>query len=384
MKSTAGFLTKMLTQVATSSAKSLMGQGIKTSVKKIIKQQMAKTPQQIEQEIISNLGYLTAHYKLDKEQRIIYKPSTVFMHEWLTSSPLIKDKLVKDEEDGQVYYNGQPLANQDKVAIIHMFLKATNCNSSALASHFDNAMKLFEVSDFNSIKFKNHFSGWQSTNSSVIDTWMERSFGTALATDAVYSKMLLRKWLIGTAKRVMTPGASLDGCLVLCGPTGVGKTQFFRRILPAPFDNRTGEIYCDIKSPTRFVEALLGKSVACFDELSVLEHEKTTEVFKQLLTSQFFDVRLAWRRAAQRFKIRVGLSATTNQERFITDPSLSRRLWVIELNNSQRLDFEFFDANKEALWKEAVFLANRGDSCILTPEEQTQVETYNRKFLITQ
>lgn len=384
MKSTTNFFTKMLTQVATSSAKSLMGQGIKSSVKKIIKQHMAKTPQQIEQEITNSLGYLTAHYKLDKEQNIIYKPSVVFMHEWLTNSPSMKDKLVKDEEDGQVYFNGQPLTNQDKVNIIHQFLKATNSNSSALASHFEGAMKLFEVSDFNSIKFKNHFAGWQSSNTSVIDTWLERSFGTALTTDKDYARMLFRKWMIGSAKRIMTPGSSLDGCLVLAGPTDIGKTQFFRRILPEPFNNRTGEIYCDIKNPTRFVETLLGKSVACFDELSILEHEKTIETLKQLLTSQWLDVRLAWRRSVQRFKIRVGLGATTNKTQFLTDPTLSRRMWVIELNDTQRLDFEFFDANKKALWQEAVFLANRGDICILTPEETDQVETYNRKFLITQ
>jgi predicted P-loop ATPase len=210
---------------------------------------------------------------------------------------------------------------------------------------------------------------------------MEKCFGTALTASPEHARLLFRKWIVGTAARTIHPGKSLDGCLVLQGETGIGKTQFFRQILPSPFDGRTGEIYCDIKNPNKFVEALLGKTVACFDELSVLEHAKTLETFKQLLTSQFIDVRLAWARTVRRFNMRVGLGGTSNKTKFITDPSLSRRLWVIELNPSQRLDFDYLSANKEALWKEAVYFAEQGESCIMTPEEQKMIEEYNAKFM---
>lgn len=375
-------LTKMMGSVLQSSAKSLLSGGIKKGVKTLIKQQFQKSPQDIEKEITATLGYLTTHYKLDKDQNIIYRPSSVFMHEWLCNSPKVAGRIVRDEEDGNVYVDGILLTNQVKVELIHLFIKDTNAQSSALSSHFDSALKLFDVSDFNAIKFKKFFAGWDTNKASVIDTWMEKCFGTALDTDAAYARLLFRKWIVGSAARAITPGKSLDGCLVLRGTNGLGKTQFFRQLLSPPFDHRTGEVYCDVKNPQRFVEALLGKTVACFDELSILEHANTIETFKQLLTTQFIDVRLAWARSVRRFNIRVGLSGTTNKEHFITDKSLNRRLWIIELNDSQRLDFNYLNEHKKELWQEAVYLAEHNESCILSLEEQKVVEAYNEKFAV--
>lgn len=375
-------IAKLLTGVVQSSTKSLLSSGLKHSVKSLIKKGMEKSPADIEKEIVNNLGYLTSHYKLDKQQNIVYRPSAVFFHEWLNNSPSMKGKVLRDEENGNIYYNGQPLTNQDKVKIIHTFIKDTNTQSPSLAYHFDAAMKLFDVSDITSVQFKEHFSGWKSDNTSVIDNFLEKCFGTALSSDPVYARMLFRRWMIGTVKRITTPGSTLDGALVFRGKTGVGKTAFFRHLLPAPFDRRTGEIYCDIKNPQRFVENLIGKSVASFDELSILEHEKSLETFKQLLTSQWIDVRMAWARSPRRFNIRTGLAGTSNKEKFITDPSLSRRLWVIEFNDSQRLDFDYYNANKKAIWQEALFLVERGETCILTPSEQQQVEEHNAKFIV--
>ena len=120
----------------------------------------------------------------------------------------------------------------------------------------------------------------------------------------------------------------------------------------------------------------------CFDELSVLEHQNTRETFKQLLSSQAVDVRLPWRKDPQRFLLRSGFGATTNKDKFIFDPFLSRRMWVIELNNSQRLNFDFLFANRDNLWKEALYLANKGESCYLSQEEQFKLEENNKKYLV--
>jgi predicted P-loop ATPase len=204
-----------------------------------------------------------------------------------------------------------------------------------------------------------------------------------LDTDAAYAKLLFRKWIIGTARRIVSPGSTLDGCVVLQGPTGVGKTAFFRGLLPAPFEHRTGEIYADLKSPTKITEALMRKSVASFDELGVLEYEGTAELFKSLLTMNHIDVRLAWARAVRRFDLRVGLGATTNKERFIADAAMARRLWVIKLNNSQRLNFDYYNANKKALWQEALYLAEHDESCLLSLEEQKVVEANNASFMLS-
>lgn len=354
---------------------------VKKSAKNLYKNATAKTQEAINAEIAKDIGYLTTHYKLDKEQNILYKPSVVFFHEWLTNSPTFANRIVKDEETGKLYLDQHPFNNSTKIDIINSFIKQTKVQSAGLHSHLEGAIKLLTCEDYNSILFKNYFSGWSKEQPSVIDTWLTSLYGQAL-NDPEYANLLFKKWIVGVARRAINPGSPLDGCLTLQGPTGVGKTSHFRNLLPEPFNNRTGEVYCDIRNPQKFVEATIGKTVCCFDELSILEHSKVLETFKQLLTSSWVDVRLAWRRDPARFNLRTGFGATTNKDKFITDATLSRRLWVVSLNDKNRINFDFLFSNRKMLWMEALYLAQQNYSCHLSQQEQKTVEEYNQKYLI--
>lgn len=373
---------KFFTKTAGQAAKSLLLSEVKGTAKALISRARARTPQDIEQEIRMTLGYHTHHYTLNKEQKIVYKPSAVFFQEWVANSPLTAGKLIKNEEDGQIFWDGEPINNAKKVELINQFSKLTGIKTAGLASYLEGAFKLLDIKDHTSIKFKNHFAGWNPANPSIIDTWLVNCYGEALATEQIYANKLFKKWIVGVARRAISPGSSFDGCLCLQGETGVGKTQFFRQLLPSPFNTRTGEIYCNIKQPQKFVEATIGKTISNFDELSVLEHPKVMETFKQLLSSQFIDVRLPWRRDPQRFNLRTGFGSTTNKQRFIPDPFLSRRLWIISLNNRRKLNFDYLLANRENLWREAVYLAQTNEPCFLNQQDQAEVEEHNRAYYI--
>jgi predicted P-loop ATPase len=139
---------------------------------------------------------------------------------------------------------------------------------------------------------------------------------------------------------------------------------------------------CNIKQPTKFVESIKGKTIACFDELSILDLPKSQEAFKQLLSSQYVDVRLAWARDVRRYALRQGFCATKNPKKFIPDSFFSRRLWTIALNDKGRLDFDYLFANREDLWKEAVYYAENGEDTNLSFEEQKKVEETNKQFIV--
>jgi len=374
---------KFFTKTAVSAARSLLLSEVKGSVKSLINKKRAKTITEVHQEMMSTIGYTTSHYSINKAQELIYKPSAVFFHEWLTHSPLVKEKFIRDEETGHIFVNGEQVTNALKLDLINRFVNSTNIKVASLTSHLENALKLLDVSDYNSDKFAKHFSGWDHNRASVIDNWMINVFGDTLATDPEYATKLFRKWIIGTARRATEPGALFDGCLVLRGPAGVGKTAFFRNLLPEPFNTRTGEIYCDVKSPQKFVESIKGKTIACFDELSILDYPQAEEVFKQLLSSQFIDVRLAWAREPRRYALRQGFSATTNKEQFIPNEFFSRRLWTINLSKG-RINFDYLINNRQALWQEAFYCATQKEQCILSINEQRLVEEYNTQYLLEQ
>lgn len=385
MSKVANFFAK----TAVSAARSLILSEVKGTVKGFLNKKRAKTIQDVHQEMMGTIGYISPHYHLNKNQEIVYKSSAVFFHEWLTNSPLVKEKFFRDEETGKIFSNiasnrGHeiPITNTEKLNLLNRFIASTGVKTASLSSHMEQAFKLIELSDITARKFRTHFAGWNQTNPSIIDGWLANCFGDILETDLTYANLLFRKWVVGTAKRAISPGSSFDGALLLTGPKGTGKTGFFRNLLPEPFNGRTGEIFCNVKSPQKFVESIRGKTIACFDELSVLEYASSTEIFKQLLSSQNIDVRLAWAREPKRYALRQGFCATTNKDKFIPDDALSRRLWTIKLNDKGRLNFDYLLANRTELWKEAVYLAENNASCMLSVEEQKIVENHNKTYML--
>jgi hypothetical protein len=364
---------------ATSTARSLVTAKFKKQANSFFTKE--KSMQDIEDEIVDSLGYSTEYYKLDKKQNITYKSSELFVHEWLTKNPDLTNRIMRDEESGTVYFDGEQMNNTIKVKLLTILQKNTGVQSAALSRHFDAALKLIDVSDFTASKFKETFKGWNASDPSVINTWMQGCFGDAL-DNPEYATFLFKKWIVGTANRAMKPGTVHDGCLTLKGPSGVGKTTFFRGLLPKPFDTRTGEIYCNIKSPQKFLESITGKTIACFDELSVLDYPSTQELFKQLLSSVSVDTRLPWRRDPQRYLLRQGFGATTNKSKFISDEFISRRLWTVSLNDKSRLDFDFVNKNKKKLWMEAVYLVNSGETSIMNSTNQEMIENYNNEYML--
>ncbi len=373
-------IAKFFSRAAISVGRSLLLSEVKGGVKSFLNSKRAKSLADIQQEMMKSIGYTTSLYSINpKTQELTYKSSPLFIKEWLTNTPSLVGRLIKDEETGQMYFNGALLTNAHKSELINDFIKQTGVKSPALLGHFDNACKLLPIIDINSLKFNEVFGNWNVNNASVIDNFLNGCFGI---TDPLMNK-LFRKWIIGTARRITNPGSSLDGCLVLKSLPGRGKTQFFRQLIPAIFSNRVAEVYCNIKSPQKFLENIIGKSIVNFDELSPLDYPQTTEIFKQLLSSQNINVRLAWHRSPTNFALRNSFGATTNKNKFIVDPTLSRRLWVINIpDHLERMSFTYLEANKHKLWQEALYYASTQYEVFLTADDQLEVENYNNQFII--
>ena len=354
--------------------------------KKVINSLMSESPEQTKARAKMLLGYDSAHYSITPQKEIKFQASPIFAHEWMTQAPENKGRILRDEESGEIYCDGELLsANNDaRMKLINSFLGKTKIKSAATVSHFDNAWKLFTPTDVMAFNFKKFFAGADvSKGTPIIDTWLTNCFGDGLETNVEYAQKLFKLWMVGTAKRMLIPGSTLDGCLVFSGPTNSGKTRFFRYLLPENFENRCAEVYCDkITDPKKMVENILGKTIVNFDEMSALDTPKKQDQWKQLITSQSIQVRLAWRKDPQRYALRQGFGATTNKEKFITDPTLSRRMWVLKLSGKQQLNFDYLYANRKALWQEAIALAQTDFNTYLMPKDVALVEEHNKEFYV--
>lgn len=185
---------------------------------------------------------------------------------------------------------------------------------------------------------------------SIFEGLAKRLFGT----DEPLADEFLRKFLVSSVRRILTPGCQVDTVLVLHGPQqGEGKTTFVealfeerwtRRGLPSDLANRDAS------------HALLGYRCIELGELAaLLRTEKNAakdfiswreDVYRQYGNGE--------RVRKPRECVFVG---TTNDDDFLRDATGNRRFWIISIVRGHEIPTAWVRENRDALWAAALALA---------------------------
>lgn len=197
-----------------------------------------------------------------------------------------------------------------------------------------------------------------------------------LPTEDNLSRTLVSKWLFqcwAMAQNELKNGYGADGLLVLQGPQGIGKTSFVRKLGVRPELVKLGQ-YIDThdKDTTRRCTS------AWIVELGELETTLRSDLerLKAFITAERDEYRLPYGRADQIQARRTSLIATCNTERFLIDPTGSRRFWTVPVEKIDLDRLAEFDALQ--LWAEVKDLAaDKQNHFRLTREEQAQLARRN-------
>lgn len=158
------------------------------------------------------------------------------------------------------------------------------------------------------------------------------------------SQTLVHKWLLQCISLLRNgEGGSVygaDGVLVLCGPQGVGKTSFFRRLA---LESRFFGEGCSLDF--RDKDSCIKATGFWITELAEIESTFRTDVekLKSFLTNPTDELRRPYARAAAKTFRRTSFCGSCNSEKFLIDESGNRRFWVvpvqkIDLDRLARLD----------------------------------------------
>ena len=164
-----------------------------------------------------------------------------------------------------------------------------------------------------------------------------------------------------------------DGMLVLQGPQGIGKTSFVRTIGIRPDFVKLGQ-YLD----THDKDTLRRCTSAWIVELGEIETTLKSDIerLKAFITAEKDEYRLPYGRADQTLARRTSLIGTCNSERFLIDPTGSRRFWTIPVENIDLNRLMSF--NSLQLWRQIkVLCADHPNEFRLTPEEREELEARN-------
>ncbi len=190
------------------------------------------------------------------------------------------------------------------------------------------------------------------------------------------SQTLLYKWLVQCYQMLhndIRDAYGADGMLVLQGPQGIGKTSFVRTIGIRPDFVKLGQ-YLD----THDKDTLRRCTSAWIVELGEIETTLKSDIerLKAFITAEKDEYRLPYGRADQTLARRTSLIGTCNSDRFLIDPTGSRRFWTIPVEN---IDLNrLMNFNSLQLWRQIkVMCADHPNEFRLTPEERKELEARN-------
>lgn len=187
---------------------------------------------------------------------------------------------------------------------------------------------------------------------------------------------LMRRWMLSAIAAAFEPeGVSAHGVLVLQGDQYLGKTKWFKSLVPAhmrliqdgmmlrPEDRDS------VKQVCSFWLVELGELDATFRKADIAQ-------LKAFLTRDRDVIRRAYARRESEYARRTVFFASVNPREFLHDATGNRRYWVIEaqsIDHSHTIDMQ-------QLWAEFYELYKSGESWFLAPEEMAQLNQANHEF----
>ncbi len=186
-----------------------------------------------------------------------------------------------------------------------------------------------------------------------------------------FEHLLFRKWLLGVVCRVSEPGYKFDGVLMLKGGQGLGKTTFFEAVAGLEYyRSHLGSI--DRDSLAKMHRAIIIELA----EISATFGKVKNEALKNFITERIDTFRRPYGYTDLDHPRRFVFCGSTNDDEFLTDPTGSRRYWVLEIN--EIIDTEAIAQHRDEIFRAAYILKLYGEQPYLNPEESTINENRNK------
>ena len=191
--------------------------------------------------------------------------------------------------------------------------------------------------------------------------------------EPAYVYTFLRKWLVGLIGAVY--GIPCDLVPVLTGSDGIGKTWFFRLLLPDEWK----PYFLDSKwLPGKDEDVDMCKNIIAFNDEFKGRDTKDMEHFKALTSKEYFSVREVYARKSVKMRRLAVLCATSNHKGVINEPEYNRRIVPINVLSINHAAYNAID--KTDLIMEAYHAYHAGERYSLSKEERSMLASQTEEF----
>lgn len=190
--------------------------------------------------------------------------------------------------------------------------------------------------------------------------------------------VLIRRWLISAIAGAFAPnGVSAHGILVFQGDQYLGKTMWFKQLVPEHLGLLQDGLMLNpsdkdsVKQAVSFWLVELGELDATFRKADVA-------ALKSFVPRQKDVLRLPYAKKESEFARRTVFFGSVNPREFLHDPTGNRRYWTIEcahidLEAQRQLDMQ-------QVWAEVLTFYRAGETHLLTGDEIGALNAHNAEF----
>jgi len=204
----------------------------------------------------------------------------------------------------------------------------------------------------------------------ILDNLAQKYFGTFDPLHNIY----LKKTLIAAVARIKKPGCKHDTSTILVGKQGAGKSTFWRHLFG-------DEWFTDELGDANEKDELMKlHRFWCLEwsEFETVYKRKDVSSLKKFMTSTIDAFRTPYSRSVKEYPRSCVLVGTTNEQEILSDPTGSRRFWIIPVNGFIPLDQ--LDEERDQIWAAAYALYQSGEKWWLNQDESELQEEINKDF----
>lgn len=202
-------------------------------------------------------------------------------------------------------------------------------------------------------------------------------YDTVKSTDDKLKEMLMRRWFISAVAAAFQPnGISAHGVLVFQGDQEIGKTFWFKRLVPRELEATADGMILD-PSDKDSVKQICSYWLVELGELDATFKRADMARLKAFITKDRDKLRAAFAKRESEYARRTVFFGSVNPDDFLNDDE-NRRFWVVEclsIDNTHQLDMQ-------QLWAEFYEIYKSGEQWTLKPDERIVLKNSNEYFKV--
>jgi putative DNA primase/helicase len=196
------------------------------------------------------------------------------------------------------------------------------------------------------------------------------------ASDGLLKEVLMKRWFVSAVAGAFEPnGLSAHGMLVFQGAQAMGKTYWFKKLVPEHLKVRKDGLILkpddrdSVKRAISYWLVELGELDGTFNKSDIAQ-------LKSFMTADNDVMRLSYGRKESDFARRTLFFGSVNSDKFLVDNTGNRRFWSIECAN---INYKH-DIDMQQFWAQIYQLYKSGEPWVLQLEELEQLNKSNEKF----